>query len=298
MEVITYNVLICDDNIHYINRLREEFSKVNSKNDNFYLNIDISNTPSKCLYYIREKVYDIIILDVCIRSENQNEKSINDLIRFEFGIEYYGPELYNQILKDNPTAKVFVLSNLSISKLRAIFNYADVEYFNKSDSSVVQIAQFIKNYFDTGKERIFNNIFVVYGHNYSMKSSVENYIKSLGLNSIDLFNQSSGGIQSIFDALSECANFAECSIVLLSADDIVLDTDNLQMLYRARQNVIFEMGLFAGHLGRNKVIVMYENHAKFEFPSDISGIFYIEYDKSENWKDKLKSNLKRIGFAV
>lgn len=52
MKVITYNVLICDDNIHYIKRLREEFRKVNSKNDNFYLNIDISTTPTKCLYYI------------------------------------------------------------------------------------------------------------------------------------------------------------------------------------------------------------------------------------------------------
>lgn len=298
MEVIKYNVLICDDNIYYIKRLKEEFSKVNSRNYNFYLNVDIGTTPSKCLHYIREKVYDIIILDVCIRSENENTKSVNDFIRSEFGIEYYGPELYDQILKDNPAAKVFVLSNLSTSKLRAIFNYADVEYFNKSDSSVLKIAQYIKNYFDTGKERIFNNIFVVYGHNHSMKSSVENYIKSLGINSIDLFNQSSGGIQSIFDALSECANFAECSIVLLSADDIVLDTDNLQILYRARQNVIFEMGLFAGHLGKNKVIVLYENHAKFEFPSDISGVFYIEYDNTEKWKDKLKNNLRRIGFVI
>lgn len=41
-------------------------------------------------------MYDIIILDVCIRSENDNIKSVNDLIRSEFGIEYYGPELYNR----------------------------------------------------------------------------------------------------------------------------------------------------------------------------------------------------------
>ena len=298
MNLLEYNVLICDDNIHYIERLREEFSKVNSKNDKFHLNIDMCTTPSKCLYYIQDKVYDIIILDVCIKSENENIKSVNDLIRSEFGVEYYGPELYNQILKDNPTAKVFVLSNLSTRRLRTIFNDADVEYFNKSSSNVAQIVRYIKNYFDTGKERIFNNIFLVYGHNHNMKSYVENYIKSLGIKSIDLFKQSSGGLQSIFDALNECTNLAECAVILLSADDIVLDTENLKMLYRARQNVIFEMGLFAGHLGKNKVIVLYENHLKFEFPSDISGVFYIEYDDTESWKDKLKSNLRRIGFKI
>lgn len=244
-----------------------------------------------------KKQYDIIILDVCIRNEFQSKKSNSDMIYSNLGVDYYGPELYKQILKENSIAKVFVLSNLPIMELRRIFNDADVEYFTKS-SRITEVVQCIKNYFDTGKEKIYNNAFIVYGHNHSMRISVENFIKSIGINSIDLFKESSGGIQSVFDALNDCTNSAECAIILLSADDITLDKKDLQMYYRARQNVIFEMGLFAGHLGKDKVIVLYEKNDKFEFPSDINGIFYIEYSNNEKWKEMLKINLKKIGFIV
>lgn len=293
-----YNVLICDDNIHYIKRLQEGFSEINKKSNNFHINIDVGTTPSKCMTFIQNTNYDIIILDVCIKNNDNNNTSTSDLLYFHMGIEYYGTELYKQILEQNPIAKVFVLSNLPIIELRRIFNDADVEYFNKTKSKITEIVQCIKNYFDTGKERIYNNAFIVYGHNRNMRVSVENYIKSIGLNSIDLFTESPGGIQSVFDALDECTNSAECAIILLSADDIVLNKQDLQMYYRARQNVIFEMGLFAGYLGKDKIIVLYEKNEKFEFPSDITGVFYIEYDKQNNWKEKLEINLKKIGFVL
>lgn len=295
---ISYKILICDDNIRYIERLRQEISKVNFDSQNFYLNVDIGTTPSKCMSCIQENVYDVIILDVCIGSINQDEISNFDVIRSSLKADYYGRELYDLILKHNPTAKIFALSNLPIMQTRTIFNGADLEYFNKNSSQPGYIIKCIKNYFDTEKKRIFNNVFIVYGHNSEMRFSVEDYIKSIQLNSIDLFLQSSGGLHSVFDALNECVNSAECAIVLLSADDIVLDKDDLQIKYRARQNVIFEMGLFAGHLGRDKVIVLYEEHAKFELPSDVSGIFYIPYDPTEKWKGSLKNTLNKIGFIV
>lgn len=295
---IPYKILICDDNFHYIKRLQEALSEINLHANNFYFETYIAATPSECLSKIQENPYDIIILDVCIKNSNETNKTNADLIRNSINAEYYGPELYNQILRMNLNNKIFVVSNLNIQSLRTLFNGAPLEYFNKQQSSVQQIAQCIKNYFDTGKERIYNNAFIVYGHNSEMKDAVENFIKSRGLNSIDLFNTSTGGIQSVFDALSNCTNSAECAIILLSADDIVLNKDNLKLSYRARQNVIFEMGLFAGHLGRNKVIVLYEKHNEFEFPSDISGVFYIEYDACKKWRDLLSNSLQKIGFNI
>ncbi len=295
---ITYKILICDDNNHYIKRLQEALSEINLNTNNFYFETYIATTPSECLSKIQENTFDIILLDVCIKSSNEKNKTTSDLIRDSINAEYYGPELYNQILKVNPDIKIFVVSNLNIKTLRTLFNGAPLEYFNKHHSSVQQIVQCIKNYFDTGKERIYNNAFIVYGHNKVMRTSVENFIKSRGLNSIDLFNNSTGGIQSVFDALNSCTNTAECAIILLSADDIILTKDNLEFFYRARQNVIFEMGLFAGHLGRDKVIVLYEKHSKFEFPSDINGVFYIEYDEYENWKELLSNSLQKIGFNI
>lgn len=295
---ITYKILICDDNKHFIERLREGLSDVNAKSENFHMDVDVATTPNACIDRIQDNVYDIIILDVCIKAENEIVQTNSELIRNSLGSKIYGPELYKHIVKLNSTARVFVVSNLKINDLRVIFNDADVEYFSKGDFSITQIVKCIKNYFDTNKKRIYNNVFIVYGHNTEMRKSVGNYIKSRGLNSIDLLKQSSGGLQFIFDALNECVNTAECAVVLLSSEDICLDKENLQMTFRARQNVIFEMGLFAGNLGKNKVIVLYEKNDKFEFPSDINGIFYIEYDNLGEWKTALSDNLKKIGFVI
>jgi len=47
---------------------------------------------------------------------------------------------------------------------------------------------------------------------------------------------------------------------------------------RARQNVIFELGLFIGALGRENVCCLKQKDVK-ELPSDLSGILYKEFDK-------------------
>lgn len=93
-----------------------------------------------------------------------------------------------------------------------------------------------------------------------------------------------------------CASTVECAIILLSADDIVVNDKHEFQSYRARQNVIFEMGLFSGVLGRDKVIVLYEPNADYEFPSDIIGIYYTAYSDNNKWKQELKVNLEKIGF--
>ena len=46
---------------------------------------------------------------------------------------------------------------------------------------------------------------------------------------------------------------------------------------RARQNVVFELGLFIGALGRENVCCLKQRGVK-EIPSDISGILYKEFD--------------------
>ncbi|MNQ69236.1 putative nucleotide-binding protein containing TIR-like domain protein [compost metagenome] len=59
---------------------------------------------------------------------------------------------------------------------------------------------------------------------------------------------------------------------------------------RARQNVIFELGFFAGKLGRGRVCLL--RKGQVEIPSDLFGVIYTDMDSAEAWKMKLVRELK------
>ena len=65
---------------------------------------------------------------------------------------------------------------------------------------------------------------------------------------------------------------------------------------RARQNVIFEMGFFAGRLGRGRVILL--KRGEIEIPSDYTGVLYIELGDNDEWKKDLIKKLKNAGCEV
>ena len=69
-------------------------------------------------------------------------------------------------------------------------------------------------------------------------------------------------------------------------------------MLRARQNVIFELGFFIGKLGRNRVLVLYQEEENFEMPSDYSGVLYTPYDSSGRWQFDLIKELKACGYDV
>ena len=90
------------------------------------------------------------------------------------------------------------------------------------------------------------------------------------------------------------------AIVLLSADDIAyLKSDPPENAkFRARQNVIFELGYFIGRLGRERVLALHQVIDDFEIPSDYSGVLFVPYDESGKWKFELVKELKAIGVNV
>lgn len=296
-ELAEYKIILCDDNQLYIERLREEISAINFKNKNYRLSITGVSSSQLFIENIRSGEYDVIILDICMKSDS-NGQVVFDYIRSRLQQDYYGPDLYTQAKRYCPNALFFVLSNLPVGKSRTIFNNVDAQYYCKEKTTPADIANYIKNYFDSERKRLLNNVFVVYGHDEDLRNSVVKYIRRIKINTIDLMAHSASGIRTIFDALNSCANSVECAIVLLSADDRVVNDRHEFLAYRARQNVIFEMGFFAGVLGRDKVIVIYKPDDKFEFPSDILGIYYIAYSEDGKWKQELKSHLQKIGFHL
>ena len=65
------------------------------------------------------------------------------------------------------------------------------------------------------------------------------------------------------------------AVVLFTGDDDGRKKGAPSWEDRVRQNVVYEMGLFVGMLGREKVCAVVEDNV--ELPSDLQGIVRIEY---------------------
>ncbi|NVK84919.1 MAG: nucleotide-binding protein [Cytophagia bacterium] len=134
-----------------------------------------------------------------------------------------------------------------------------------------------------------NKGFVIHGHNESVKLEVARFIeKYVKKEAIILHEQPNKGKTVIekFESNSE----VDFAVALWTADDQGKATKDEKLLNRARQNVIFETGYFIGKLGRERVIILYEDGV--EKPSDYNGVVYISL--SGNWKHELQTEIESI----
>jgi len=137
-------------------------------------------------------------------------------------------------------------------------------------------------------------VFIIHGHNTSLKESVARFLKGLGLEPIILHEQPNRGATIIekFEVHSDVA-FA---VALLTGDDEGKAAGGDVLNRRARQNVLFEFGFFVGKLGRQRVCALVETG--LEIPSDYQGVVYIPADPSGRWKMELVRELKAAGLEV
>lgn len=135
-------------------------------------------------------------------------------------------------------------------------------------------------------------VFVVHGHNSQLREAVSQYLTTEQLTPIVLHERPNQGMTIIekFIANSD-VGFA---VVLLTGDDLGHARLGSDENLRARQNVVFELGYFIGHLGRKRIAVLYEENV--EKPSDIDGLVYIPAS-SDHWKDALKLELQAAGVV-
>jgi predicted nucleotide-binding protein len=145
---------------------------------------------------------------------------------------------------------------------------------------------------------ISDNIFIVHGHNNEMKESTARFIEKIGLKAIILHEQASNG-RTIIEKFTDHSNVS-FAIVLLSADDLAFKRDDKpeNSMFRARQNVILELGFFLGKIGRERVVVLHEKVSNLEIPSDYSGVIYVPFDDYGNWRLSVMKELNAVGFNV
>ena len=147
-------------------------------------------------------------------------------------------------------------------------------------------------------KELSSEIFIVHGHNEEMKQSTARLIEKLNLKPIILHEQPNKG-RTIIEKFTDSSNVS-FAIVLLSADDIAYKKDDKpeNWKYRARQNVILELGFFIGKLGRKYVIALHEKVDNFEIPSDYQGVLFIPYENNDSWKFEIIQELQSVGYDV
>jgi predicted nucleotide-binding protein len=139
-------------------------------------------------------------------------------------------------------------------------------------------------------------VFIVHGHDDARKHELFRILQSLtGTEPIILHEQPNGG-RTILEKLEDYAASAGFAVALLTGDDVGRARTATDDSPRARQNVVFEAGYFAGRLGRANVVLLHESGV--ELPGDLDGVVYVSLDEAGAWKMRLAHEMSNAGINV
>lgn len=150
--------------------------------------------------------------------------------------------------------------------------------------------------------KLSNKVFVVHGHDEIAKTSLEIFLKEIGLEPVVLHRLADEG-QTIIEKFEKHSDVGYAFILLgpderayLSLESNLPDLDR-KTEYRARPNVIFEFGYFVGKLGRKKVCCLHTGSVSL--PSDVSGMIYKGYKSSiDEVAYSIIRDLKAAGYKL
>lgn len=157
---------------------------------------------------------------------------------------------------------------------------ADYEHPAKPESPVIA---------NNGQQALSRRVFVVHGHDEAALQGLARFLEKLGLEAIILKEQPDQG-RTIIEKFEDTAEDIGFAVVLLTPDDLGAAVKAESPDTRARQNVIFELGYFAGKLGRGRVCLL--RKGQVEIPSDLYGVIYTDMDAADGWQTKLVRELK------
>jgi hypothetical protein len=113
-----------------------------------------------------------------------------------------------------------------------------------------------------------------------------------------VFGLGSGTLETLMNVLDQF----DFAVMVLSPDDMIESRD--RSYASPRDNVLFELGLFMGRLGRSRVFIVHAEDANLKLPSDLSGITLSPYRRRDNLSAALSPTctpiiraIRALGFA-
>ena len=143
-------------------------------------------------------------------------------------------------------------------------------------------------------------VFVVYGQDAQARTQLEAMLRRWDLDPLILDQLHSEG-QTLIEKLEKYASGeVEFAVILATPDDeghIAGKADEKK--FRARQNVVLELGLLLSKLGRAKVVILLKNQEKMERPSDIQGLIYLPFtDDVAETRVQLAKEMGKQGLTI
>jgi predicted nucleotide-binding protein len=151
------------------------------------------------------------------------------------------------------------------------------------------------------KTPVSRKVFVVYGHDATARTELEAMLRRWGLDPIILDQLPSEGgtlIEKLIKYMSD--DEVRFAIVLATPDDEGYPRGKPdEKRYRARQNVVLELGILLNLLGRARVAILLKDQANMERPSDIQGLVYLPFTENvEDAKVNLAKEMQAQGIDI
>lgn len=139
-----------------------------------------------------------------------------------------------------------------------------------------------------GAKPVLSKVFVVYGHDATARTELEAMLRRWRLEPLILDQLPNEG-QTIIEKLEKASSEAKFAIVLATPDDEGHRAGHAdEKAFRARQNVVLELGMMLALLGRRNVAILMKQQSTMEKPSDIQGLIYIPF------KDNLQKDAGQL----
>lgn len=243
----------------------------------------------------KEKI-EIALENMCKQLYNNSERTLYKFISF--------------IIESFCTSSNSTLNLKGLKEELFLMGIAKFDDINKWDNSKsnIQTTKTVKPHVTTivsnpitdsynmgNSHPVKKQVFIVHGHDDQLKTKVENVLLKLGLEPIILSQEPNEG-DTIIEKFERKSSNADYAIILLTADDKGMPKNDKRYRFRARQNVIYEMGYFRAKLGKRNLCYMYEEEV--ELPSDIKGIGYVAVNNNDKWQFELVKELQSCGFNV
>lgn len=132
----------------------------------------------------------------------------------------------------------------------------------------------------------------------AIQTSLDRHVEATIWNQ-GVFAPGHSSLESLVDAT---ARF-DFAIIVVDADDVAIQRGN--QVSTPRDNVMFELGLFMGALGRERTLFIYNRDKKPALPSDLAGVTCLDYAErtDQNYVAALgpamttvKDIVRRLGF--